>query len=366
MFNLDLQETVHGPGFARRLHAAIGSRQAWRLPLSWIFALVGAPFVLLGITALTAFSNPSGPPDSLGDPTALVLLAFFLTSPIVGVLLLGIAEHFGLTWRLCNRQFNAADAEAKDPRPPILYLRPFKADRIRFSTLRTRTNLFRRFLGFFSTAALLDADSATRPTGEELIVSVIDLLGPVIAVGKPGESVAPGGAARLYLDDDEWQDVVREYMKRSQLILLFAGTTPHFAWEIEALFRNEPFVPTLMFLPFFRRYRQRKVDQFAAIFTEASGLELPENLEDARAVFFPNRAKVVVLQDRGDYDEQLLNSVNPFLAPVARFMELSRPEWSAAYLESATENRRECWWSIAVVLAYLGLQVVLIVHHFSS
>ncbi len=345
MFDLDLEKasrTHHGPG----LRTVLFSKQVWRFLFAVAFLLPAALF--LAIPGVIIHNN-------LGSIHAdlLAMLGFLLA----GVVCIEIAMYFAGSWRRINQQVTAEEAMVGDPRPPILYLRPFKADRIRFSTLQSRAWRIKRVLDLArGPYFMIHVDPTSTPTGEELFVSLLDPLGPVVAVGKPRERVPPIGAARLYLGDD-WRAVVQEYMKRSQLILLFAGTTPHFSWEIAEVFQARPFVPALLFLPFFRKYRQSEVDSFVELFRRETGMTLPSDLRRARAVFFPRSGEMMIFADRNDARERLLDSLNPFLGPVSRYMELTRPEWSAAYVESARENRRWAWRIIALFASYLAILI---------
>ena len=42
-------------------------------------------------------------------------------------------------------------------------------------------------------------------------------VGPVLAIGRPGEKLAHLGAARLYVSDDDWQNVAHRLMASAQL-----------------------------------------------------------------------------------------------------------------------------------------------------
>ena len=59
-------------------------------------------------------------------------------------------------------------------------------------------------------------------------------VGPVIAIGKPGERLPQLGAARLYVDDDHWRDTIDDLMAESALVVVRAGDTPNLWWESNA------------------------------------------------------------------------------------------------------------------------------------
>jgi len=70
---------------------------------------------------------------------------------------------------------------------------------------------------------------------EELLKKATRSLGPFIAVGKPGDKLPPLGAARLYLDDADWQKTVTKILKRAQLVFIKLGTSEGLVWETKKL-----------------------------------------------------------------------------------------------------------------------------------
>ncbi|MGD0479289.1 MAG: hypothetical protein ABSA42_03905 [Terracidiphilus sp.] len=306
----------------------------------------------------------------LGTPVVIVGgLIWFGKLPMVWLiptLPLGILGwYFRKRFTSWNESLTVEEALEQDRRPPILYLRPFKADKIRFSSSRQRIFVVVRqlitvlagllFRAWFDATANKSRDSRKK-SAEEFLVSLLDPLGPVIAIGRPKEKIRPLGAARMYLGD-EWKDVVHEYLKQSQLILMFAGTTTHFAWELQKVIQNERFVPTILILPFFRRYRQSDVDQFVGAFEAATGLHLSKDLRKTRAAFIPRASEIVEIHDLSTPDERVLNEMNPFLGPIAQIMELSHPGWTEEYVELARENhksnRRWLFAGVAMLLLLL-------------
>lgn len=173
-----------------------------------VLANVLAPALLIGVIT----SDPAGEAGfkAQGWDTALSLV---------------IAVFLVLAWRLWrrSRQYDAIDAtEAMrlDPRPPVLYLRSFADDGA--VLLGDASSLARR------SAALI------APTDPEQEMSMIlGAIGPVIAIGKPGEPLPELGAARLYVSNDAWQAKVCELMRMARLVVLRIGASPGLLWEIE-------------------------------------------------------------------------------------------------------------------------------------
>ncbi len=113
----------------------------------------------------------------------------------------------------------------RDPRPPVFYLRSFASD---------SDELTKQMID-----GVLKKDMP-RST-EENLVEQLRKVGPVIAVGKPEEPLPKLGAARLYVQDDVWQQVVAGIATDCALIVLRVGGTHGFWWEIEyAINRGKP------------------------------------------------------------------------------------------------------------------------------
>ncbi len=94
------------------------------------------------------------------------------------------------------------DVIARDPRPPILFLRSFADDQ--------------------------------RITREERhLEQIFKPAGPFVAIGRPGDDLPPLGAARFYVHDHEWKDFAQKLMHDAALVLLMAGRTEGLAWELQ-------------------------------------------------------------------------------------------------------------------------------------
>lgn len=142
-------------------------------------------------------------PDRL-IPIAVVGLIVFLPS-------LFFAGFYLKRARLSDRRIAAVTAQMPEG-VPVLYLRSFDDDKA---------------------AAVFRGDL----TEEEQLVRALTPIGPVIAIGKPGESLPLAGAHRLYVTDDRWQAEVASLMQRARLIVIRSGLTPGLAWELDTVLR---------------------------------------------------------------------------------------------------------------------------------
>lgn len=109
---------------------------------------------------------------------------------------------FILLWKLSKRfRANPRKALVKDLRGPILYLRPFDIEA--------------------KEGGLGDYNVDVRP--DETLALALKGVGPLIAVGKPGDKLQPLGAIRLYFDHNSWQENVEALMSFSRLVIIEAG-----------------------------------------------------------------------------------------------------------------------------------------------
>lgn len=116
----------------------------------------------------------------------------------------------------------ADQARAADPRPPVVYLRSFDADPQILVTGPSRAS---RIAGLMNYAASVSP--------EQEMAFLLARVGPVIAIGKPGERLPELGAARLYVGDHEWRAVVGQLMAEASLVVIRAGDTENLWWEVE-------------------------------------------------------------------------------------------------------------------------------------
>jgi hypothetical protein len=126
-----------------------------------------------------------------------------------------------------QRAVGALALLARDPRPPVVYFRSFAHDAV----------------------TAKGVNSTSWITEEEQLATVLSGIGPVVAIGEPGEELPDVGASRFYVPDEQWRDAVRAILPRSALAVLRIGHTKSFWWEVEqALARRAP-ERTVLLLP---------------------------------------------------------------------------------------------------------------------
>jgi hypothetical protein len=176
---------------------------------------LGAANILFVCVAFAALQD-SGALDPEVTPwyVALALLSGFVVAARWGI------ARFRSGWKYDAR--SAEEALARDPRAPVLYLRSFDADTQLVVTGHSRVARAAGWLSY-----------ATSVSPEQELAFLLEGVGPVIAIGKPGERLPELGAARRYVANDQWREVVHRMMRDAALVVIRAGETENLWWEIE-------------------------------------------------------------------------------------------------------------------------------------
>jgi hypothetical protein len=197
----------------------------------------------------------SQPRRSKGKGLALIIAAIILAA-ILAVLLFeltddlrfwflgGAAVFLGASWMIdVGRRMRTVDGwelMKTDPRPPVIYLRPFQEDDRR---------TYDAPVGHRQGGKTVPAATGSPATRERAIARQLGQIGPFIAVGKPGDSLAPLGAARIYVSDDEWRSVVTSLVNRAAAVILQPEATPGTLWELILVGRSIDLRRVLLLVP---------------------------------------------------------------------------------------------------------------------
>lgn len=179
---------------------------------------VSGATTLTGLVLLsTAFNaDELGGPQEVTDTTRSALALLFMSG--VGLLLGGLLIQ-RLVLRLAMP--SVANALAHDERRSVLLLRSFKDDNLRMAVTHS------------SLMSTLERLNGVRSTFERVVVWVLWQIGPVVAIGRPGTSLAPLGAAREYHADDNWQSAVTNHMREASWVVFVVGDTQAWGWEVQ-------------------------------------------------------------------------------------------------------------------------------------
>jgi hypothetical protein len=159
------------------------------------------------------------------------------TTLVVGIALLVAGGSVVRLARLWARA-GARRLRARDPRPPILYLRSFEDDALRVPAV---VSARRPFLELFAARG--------SDLFEESIAWQIAPHGPVVAVARPGRSPRSLGAARDQLSDEVWREGVVALMAAARAIVVILGSTDGLAWEMARLVANGRLGATVFVFP---------------------------------------------------------------------------------------------------------------------
>lgn len=131
----------------------------------------------------------------------------------------------------------------------VLFLRSFQLDRQReapSAVPSTERNVLLRSLE--NLPGRLWGVAARRPI-EARMVDAFRKYCQVIAVGRPGERLPAMGAARLYIEHEDWRQRVRELIQQARCVVLAAGSSPGLLWELRALLQLESLARTAVWIP---------------------------------------------------------------------------------------------------------------------
>jgi hypothetical protein len=197
----------------------------------------GAGALVIGICFWTPLKEHFRPEEAL----TLVIVGFVVGLPL---LLVGSCVRT-LGTRLASR--DAAAEVYADDRLPIVYLRSFKDDSslaggVLWQSVSIIPHIISR--GRFAR----DPDQIGL-TSEERLAAEFRPRGPVIAVGRPGDRLAPLGAARAYVGHDEWQAFVIDLISRASTVIVRLGTSDGLSWEIDTVLKAVPWPRLLFQLP---------------------------------------------------------------------------------------------------------------------
>lgn len=176
----------------------------------------------------------------------------------------------------------------------VTYLRSFQADSSADKASGTKQRL-------------ITAVPQSLLTEEEQIALALDDVAPLVAIGRPGERLPQLGAYRVYSDDEHWQDVVRMLLDRSALVLMRAGETEGFWWEIAHVRETVPPERLAILLPRTRDEYERFRERCAAYFP----LPLPDYEPGALEASFGG-----VLWFDPDYTPHIVTASHAITAPV--------------------------------------------------
>jgi hypothetical protein len=238
---------------------------------------------------------------SFGVATWMVPFLVFVVLWLKGVNLAGwpgglaipvLAVSLALVTR--GRRMRIGGAEpvltAEDAQAPIVYLRPFGADRAEIAKrMWSRVRISPR--------------ERVEKTYEERLARTLRKIGPFVAVGDPAERLPLLGAARMYAADEEWQAAVDELIGHAGVVLLHAGEGEGLAWEVRHGIERDAPERTILSLPLDAKRtepsRQERYDAFRRRFGDAFPRSLPQAIGHCQFAYFDADWTPRLLGERG-------------------------------------------------------------------
>lgn len=230
-------------------------------PLGWLLIVVAGVFMIF---------------------MAIILLFLPLRGALAGAIQGGgtfLLLFIGIFLIIFGRKKKASLAEevlAKDKRPPIIYFRPFNIDGTPIS-------------GF----------QALITTYEERLSKALRPLGPFIAIGRPKERIPELGAAKMYLNDESWQNDVGTLAENAALIVLHLGVSEGILWELQTVLTFVKPQQIILSLPMNRRGTALDVETYNEVCEMIStilSLPSPDNVGKARFICFDNDWNPILLK----------------------------------------------------------------------
>lgn len=232
---------------------------------------------------------------------------------------------------------SGVDLLKSDTRPPILYLRSFSKELERATSfgkfgnyMGGKRSLFFVALGIRNNEELWGqhwrafprrfiirkiAQSGRSTMDQQMIFAeFFRLLGPYIAIGRPGEGMASMdlGASKLYVSDADWQQTVLDLIDRSAAVILEAGDSKGLQWEIEEVTTTCDPEKLLIILP----RRESEYRSFCLSVQHIFPRALPDEPPESRLLMFDEAWGPIEL-------ENPTWSVEDALAPFCRRLNLT-------------------------------------------
>jgi hypothetical protein len=138
-----------------------------------------------------------------------------------------LAAMFVFYMGIRRAKLSASELRDRDRRPPVLVLRQFGDD--------------------FLESGRMSFGGA--PTFEHFVAGELTRIGPVVAIGRPGERLQPLGASRDYLAGGDWQQAVTTTIRETALVVFVLGDSENLLWEFRKTIETHGKRRTLIVVP---------------------------------------------------------------------------------------------------------------------
>jgi len=190
-----------------------------------ILKAIGFLMIICGAVGIPLFGDTL---EGLGWLVAIIIM-------LSGVAIYYVAARLG--------SLPAGELLATDKRAPIVFVRSFEDEQGDYTI-----SGYHKSLKSMNKAGLTD-NNVWGPGFQLQFNTLLESIGPYIAIGRPGEDLAGIGAARVYVSDDEWQAKIMDYFQASQMIIMRTGKTKGLRWELEKIVQMQKPTSLLLMLP---------------------------------------------------------------------------------------------------------------------
>jgi hypothetical protein len=158
----------------------------------------------------------------------------------------------------------------------------------------------------------------SQSTREELLTAVFGSLGPVVCLGRLNEELPPFGAARIYVRQGDWQELISDLMGKSAAVILQAGVSEGIRWELEQAVQLLRPGQLILYLPMRGRwFTSERLGEYAVFREWANRFfrkPLPEKMGSACIVYFDEEWTPYLLE-AGHGGVKIEWSAVPFVQP---------------------------------------------------
>jgi signal peptidase II len=198
--------------------------------------------------------------------------------------------------------------------------------------LNKKRNRYVLYFRSFSDDFSGEATSIAEASVEERLCQALDWIGPVVAIGKPGERLATLGAARLYVHDADWRQTALQLMTLARVVFIRMSDTPGLWWEISTTLERVPLESILIFFEkgYGSEVRERLYRSLVSPLKERGYQKLPETLGAAAFLCFQRSGEPQLLPpveyiDPGDRESGPEWDVEATLLPLYRRLLINLP-----------------------------------------
>jgi hypothetical protein len=193
-----------------------------QIPLTIAYFIPGM-ILLLGFTIIVPIMNSEVNSGFSKITRSSLILTFGCLSYYLVIKAMFFIGKRGIVAAQNYLRVSLQRAISTDQRRPLLFLRSFKNDRQVLPQPKA------------SIAYGLLTYAERQKSIDEILLEEGSNFGPVIALGSPGEQVAPYGAAREYYDSTNpaiWREAVSKLATESQAIIVYVDDSEGLWWEV--------------------------------------------------------------------------------------------------------------------------------------